>query len=365
MSGDIVTLRVEEDFLLLDPAHGWPTQAAPALLDSLRGLPGPHADLMRYQISATTPECSNAAGLSRELHRARDLLATGAHGLGCELVASGTAPYGAHGLSTISDLPRYRALALRYPALAARSGVCGCRVHVTVPSRDLGARVLGRLRPWLATLLAISANSPIAGGRDTGWASTRYEALAPWPTLRPPEVWPGADAYDQAVRQAVRAGSALDERGVQFLARLTPGRPEVEVRVTDTCPDAATTVLVATLTRALVATAAAEIHADVPAAPAPRPWVVAGVLVAARNGLGGMGVDPCTGRAVPAWDLLHRAVGHAGKALADLGDTDTVDALLTRLRELGTGADRQRRLWTSTAAAPAMVASLRALTVGA
>ena len=34
--------------------------------------------------------------------------------------------------------------------------------------------MLARLRPWLAPLLAVSANSPIAGRRDTGWASWRY-----------------------------------------------------------------------------------------------------------------------------------------------------------------------------------------------
>jgi carboxylate-amine ligase len=45
-------------------------------------------------------------------------------------------------------------------------------VHVGVsPPRDLGVQVLARLRPWLAPLLAITVNSPIAGGRDTAWAN--------------------------------------------------------------------------------------------------------------------------------------------------------------------------------------------------
>ncbi len=77
----------------------------------------------------------------------------------------------------MTDQPRYRELARRYGPRAARAGsTCGCHVHVGVPSRDLGVQVLARLRPWLAPLLAITATSPIAGGRDTGWASSRYRA---------------------------------------------------------------------------------------------------------------------------------------------------------------------------------------------
>jgi len=49
------------------------------------------------------------------------------------------------------------------------------------PSRDLGVQVLARLRPWLAPLLAITANSPIADGHDTGWASWRYLLWSRWP----------------------------------------------------------------------------------------------------------------------------------------------------------------------------------------
>ena len=57
--------------------------------------------------------------------------------------------------------------------MVADSGTCACHVHVGVPSRDLDVQVLARLRPWLAPLLAVTANSPIAGGHDTGWARPR------------------------------------------------------------------------------------------------------------------------------------------------------------------------------------------------
>ncbi|GAA4607502.1 carboxylate-amine ligase [Actinoplanes octamycinicus] len=357
-----VTFGVEEEFLLLDPHSGRPVPAGPALLHRLREQPGPRAELMRYQVETTTAVCRGADELRREISRLRTLAAAGARSLGCALVASGMAPYGAPGLSALSDSPRYRGLALRYPALTAQFGCCSCHVHVGVATRDLGVQVLARLRPWLATLLAISANSPIADGHDTGWASHRYSVVAQWPTGRPPGEWQDAAEYDRVIQQLLRRGAAMDERSVYLLARLSPRYPTVEVRVADSCADADTTVLIAILVRALVAAAVTEIRAGLALTPVPSPRLVAGLLAAARNGLTGAGVDPMSGRTVPAWDLVAGLVDHVRGTLADLGDAETVTGLLEQLRRRGTGAHRQRILWTGTTSAAEVVAGLAAVT---
>ena len=158
-------------------------------------------------------------------------------------MASGVAPYRTPGLAAVTPQPRYQELARRYGPVVAEAGTCGCHVHVGVPSREAGVQVLARLRPWLAPLLAVTANSPIAGGRDTGWASWRYVIQSRWPTATPPAAWPDAAAYDTAVRRLIGQGAALDERSVYFLARLSPRYPTVEVRVADVCLDAGTAVL--------------------------------------------------------------------------------------------------------------------------
>ena len=227
-------------------------------------------------------------------------------------MASGVAPYRTPGLAAVTDQPRYRELARRYGPVVAEAGTCGCHVHVGVPSREAGVQVLARLRPWLAPLLAVSANSPIAGGRDTGWASWRYVIQARWPTATPPAAWPDAAAYDAAVRRLIGRGAALDERSVYFLARLSPRYPTVEVRVADVCLDAGTAVLLAGLTRALVATALAEARRGTPAAAAPARQVAAALAAAARHGLAGAGADPVTGQPAGARSLLSRLLDHVG-----------------------------------------------------
>jgi glutamate---cysteine ligase / carboxylate-amine ligase len=358
-----VTLGVEEEFVLLDPSTGATVLAAPDLVRMLGGEPGIQQELMRFQVETGTGVCTSLDEVGGELIRLRRLAADAAAHLGCRLVASGVAPYRTPGLAAVTDQPRYRELARRYAPVVADAGTCACHVHVGVPSRDLGVQVLARLRPWLAPLLAVTANSPIAGGYDTGWASWRYAIQSRWPTAVPPAVWPDAAAYDAAVRRLIGQGAALDDRSVYFLARLSPRYPTVEVRVADVCLDAGTAVLLAGLTRALVATALAEARRGTPVPAAPARQVAAALAAAARHGLAGAGVDPVTGQAVDALTLRARLLDHVRPALSDHGDTQIITGLLRRLDNQGTGADRQRALFTSAASTPAFITALARATL--
>ena len=358
-----ITLGVEEEFVLLDPSTGATVLAGPELVRMLGGEPGIQQELMRFQVETGTRVCTGLDDLGRELIRLRRLAAAAAARLGCRLVASGVAPYRTPGLAAVTGQPRYQELARRYAPVVAEAGTCGCHVHVGVPSREAGVQVLARLRPWLAPLLAVSANSPIAGGHQTGWASWRYVIQARWPTAVPPAAWPDAAAYDTAVRRLIAHGAALDERSVYFLARLSPRYPTVEVRVADVCLDAGTAVLLAGLTRALVATALAEARRGTPAPAAPARHVAAALAAAARHGLAGAGVDPVTGQAVDVPALRSRLLDHVYPALSDHGDTETITRLLHRLDQRGTGADRQRALFTSAASTPAFITALARATL--
>ena len=358
-----VTLGVEEEFVLLDPSTGAAVLAAPDLVRMLGGEPGVQQELMRFQVETGTRVCTSLDEVGGELIRLRRLAAAAAAQLGCRLVASGVAPYRTPGLAAMTPQPRYRELARRYGPVVAEAGTCACHVHIGVPSRDLGVQVLARLRPWLAPLLAVTANSPIADGHDTGWASWRYPIWSRWPTTVPPAVWPDAAAYDTAVRRLIGQRAALDERSVYFLARLSPRYPTVEIRVADVCLDTGTAVLLAGLTRALVATALAEARRGTPVPAAPARQVAAALAAAARHGLAGAGADPVTGQAVDALTLRARLLDHVHPALSDHGDTETITGLLHRLDDRGTGADRQRALFTRAASPPAFITALARATL--
>jgi len=362
-AGDI-TLGVEEEFVLLDRSAGAAVPAGPVVARMLDGEPGVQQEVMRFQVETATRVCTSLDDLGRDLIRLRRLAAGAAASADCLLVASGIAPYSAPGLAALTDQPRYQELARQFgPLVAGTGGACGCHVHVGVPSRDLGVQVLAQLRPWLAPLLAITVNSPIADGRDTAWASCRYPAWSRWPTASVPGVWPDAAAYDTAVRRLIGRGAALDEQGIYFPARLSPRYPTVEVRVADACLDAGAAVLLAGLTRALVATALAEArqHAPLPAAPARH--VNAALAAAARHGLTGPAIDPFTGQPADARSVRSRLIDQLYPALSDHGDAQIITGLLRRLDQDGTGADRQRALFTSGLPPPEFVQALARATL--
>ena len=359
-----ITLGVEEEFVLLDPCTGAAALAGPDVARMRDGEPGIQPEVMQFQVETATRVCTSLDDLAGELTRLRRLAADATASAGCLLVATGIAPYRAPGLAAVTDQPRYRELARHFgPLVAEAGGACGCHVHVGVPSRDLGVQVLARLRPWLAPLLAITVNSPIAGGRDTGWASCRYPAWSRWPTAVPPAAWPDAAAYDAAVRRLIGYGAALDEQGIYLLARLSPRYPTVEIRVADACLDASTAVLLAGLTRALVATALAEARQGTPMPAAPARHVNAALTAAARHGLAGPAVDPFTGQPADARSMRSRLIDHVYSELSDRGDAQMITRLLRRLDQEGTGADRQRALFTSGLSPPSFVQALARATL--
>jgi glutamate---cysteine ligase / carboxylate-amine ligase len=359
-----ITLGVEEEFVLLDPRTGAAVPTGPDVARMRDGEPGIRPEVMRFQVETATRVCTSLDDLDSELHRLRQLAADAAASAGCLLVASGIAPYCAPGLAAVTDQPRYRELVRHYgPLVAEAGGACGCHVHVGVPSRDLGVQVLARLRPWLAPLLAITVNSPIAGGHDTGWASRRYSAWSRWPTATPPAAWPDAAAYDAAVRRFIKQGAALDEQNIYLLARLSPRYPTVEVRVADACLHAGTAVLLAGLTRALVATALTEARQGTPVPVASARHVDAALTAAARYGLAGPAVDPFTGQRVDAHSARSRLIDHVYSQLSGRGDAQLIIGLMRRLDQEGTGTDRQRALFASGASPPGFVQALARATL--
>ena len=112
-----------------------------------------------------------------------------------------------------------------------------------------------------------------------------------------------------------------------------------------------------------MATALAEARRGTPAAAPSAGQVAAALAAAARQGLAGAGVDPFTGQAVDAPALRSRLLDHVNPALRDHGDTETITGLLHRLDQRGTGAGRQRALFTSAASTPAFITALTRATL--
>jgi glutamate---cysteine ligase / carboxylate-amine ligase len=340
----VPTVGVEEEFFLLWP-DGRTAGVAPDLLAA--DAPGVRvtAEFARCQVETRTGVCRDLATVGLELSASRRALARAAADRGARLVAVGTPPLDAPGLADLTDDDRYRRLVDTVAGITGEEITCAGQIHVSVASRELGSAVLGRLRPWLPVPLALTGNSPLRRGKDTGWCSSRFLVQRRWPSFLPPPSCPGVAAYDKRVAELIAAAAALDERGVYFWARLSPRYPTVEIRIADACLTVADAVLLAGLCRAAVMTAVADEVAGLPTPVTPDRSLVGAAYAAAHHGLAAVVLDPEGGGWTPVGAVLPKLLTTWGRALEATGDRPLVETLLAdRLRQ-GSGADRQRGLW--------------------
>ncbi|GIM91806.1 carboxylate--amine ligase/circularly permuted type 2 ATP-grasp protein [Paractinoplanes toevensis] len=338
-----LTLGVEEELHVVDLAT---RELVPRAPEVLARLDPEHfsAELHRSVVETNTPVASTLDDLREGIVERRRAAIAVAESLGLGLAATGTVP-----LVDLESLPvtptsRYRRMLDDYQLLAREQLICGAQVHVGVPDRDEAVAVAQRVTPVLPVLLAISASSPYWMGEDSGYASTRSLVWMRWPTAGDPGVLNSAAEHDALVNDLITSGTITDPKMVYFDVRPSAHLPTVELRVTDSSPDADTVVLLAGLFRALVLRARDEHRAGRPLPPNRAPLHRAAMWRAARSGLEGELLDlPRSPAPVPAAAAVERLVGELRPQLEELGDWEQVFDLSVRTLSRGSSAARQRR----------------------
>ncbi|MGW4490245.1 carboxylate-amine ligase [Amycolatopsis sp. NPDC004368] len=341
---EVRTFGIEEEFLVVDAA-GRPAHAAGAVLETAdESTPGDlQHELTRSQAETATGICDSPDEAIKQLRSMRVALARAADRRGLRILPCATPPVASDHPPAITPTSRYRRMAEHFGATARATLTCGCHVHVAIPDAEAGTRVIGHVRPWLPVLLTVTANSAIADGLDTGYCSWRHQEWARWPSAGPPPRFASHADYEGVVDAWLRAGAILDRGMVYWDVRLSENQPTVEFRVADVAATAEEAALLAVLCRALVTTVL-----DAGEPPHLSNEVLRGRLWrAAREGVKGQCPDPTTGDLLPTTEVLARLTAFCAPALAATGDTAFVTDGLARLTREGSGADRQRRLFTA------------------
>jgi glutamate---cysteine ligase / carboxylate-amine ligase len=364
---------VEEEFLLVEAETGRPRAVAGTVLatarsavadlgdDHGRGVAGDAAaralgfELQLQQVEANTQPCRGLGDLGREVRRCRSWAAGAAGKAGAQIAALGTSPVPV--APELADHSRYQKMARAFGLTAYEQLTCGCHVHVEVSSAEEGVAVLDRIGPWLAILLALSANSPFWQGRDSAYASFRYQVWGRWPTSGPAEVFGSAGVYRQTVEQMLRTRTLLDTGMVYFDARLSERYPTVEVRIADVCLLAQDTVLIAALARALVETEASRWREGQPTGRGRTELLRLSAWRASRSGLDDVLISPVTGLPEQAAAVANLLLDHVRDALDEAGDTGTVHELLAAVLARGNGATFQRNAHRGTGSLAQVVIS--------
>jgi glutamate---cysteine ligase / carboxylate-amine ligase len=321
------SVGVEEELLLVEPGTGQPRSVAGTVLqaaagagrDTNAGAPGQDAtdalelELQQEQLETRTEPCHALEELGGELRRCRASAVSAAGRAGVQVAALATSPVPVE--PRVVENSRYQKMAEAFGLTAHEQLTCGCHVHVEVCSDDEGVAVLDRIGPWLAILLALSANSPFWQGTDSAYASFRYQAWGRWPSSGPTGMFGTVPAYREVVQQMVRTGTLLDTGMIYFDARLSEHYPTIEIRIADVC-----------------------LNAD-----DARPELLRlAAWRASRSGLDDALLNPVTGRPEEAVAVVHTLLDHVSDALSEAGDSAAVTELLAAVLARGNGAVFQR-----------------------
>jgi glutamate---cysteine ligase / carboxylate-amine ligase len=166
-----------------------------------------------------------------ELAALRSQLARELSELGLHAACAGTYPLARRADILTSGTGRYDTASMRM--LASREPTLALHVHVGVPDPEDAMQLLNGFREVVPVLLALSANSPFNGGRDSGFASARTVIFQAFPRTGTARWFAGYSDYVGAVDALIASGALPDPRFLWWDVRLQPALGTVEVRAMD------------------------------------------------------------------------------------------------------------------------------------
>jgi carboxylate-amine ligase len=322
-AGTDLTVAVEEEFALLDPAtfdlanRFEEVQAAAAGSEVERHLAG---ELIASEIEIKTGKVDTFADLPASIAERRAQLAGLVEPLGLTLGATGSHPWASWKDQRIIDTPHYRRndQILRY--VVWRNNTFGLHVHVGVRGADRAIQVTSALRNWLPELLALSASSPFAEGVDTGLHSVRTQIFTRFfPRCGVPDAFDSWADYERYVRFLYDTGSVSEHTQLWWSVRPHLAFPTVEIRICDGQPDLAESQALAAMCLALVARIARALDEGEPIVQQPHRLIEENMWRAIRFGLSGEMIDLERGDVLSSRGRLERLIEWVLPVASEIG----------------------------------------------
>jgi glutamate---cysteine ligase / carboxylate-amine ligase len=348
---DPYTLGVEEEYMLLDGETFDLVQHIDTVLAAMAGHEledRVNPELMQSVLEIATPICRTPADVDAELRKLRGYVRDVASDKGLRVGSSGTHPFSLFERQRITARDRYRALVDQLQYVARRELIFGLHIHVAVDDPEKAIQVVNGLLVELASLLALSANSPFWRGEPTGLSSSRQMVFAAFPRSGPPPRFRDYADYAEVVGQLEKTGCIADYTHIWWDIRLHPRWGTVEVRICDAVTRVEHAVALAAYCQALVKHLS-ERHDDGEQIPSyHRILTTENKWLAARYGLEAPVMDLASGRRnrVPVAQLIGRTLRDIEPHARELGSERELEGIREILSR-GNGADRQRRVFNA------------------
>ena len=346
--GLAITLGVEEEFFLVDPAsRDLLVDPDVRIFETAEERCGPHKisrELLRTQIEAISHVCATVAEVHAALLETRRNVTQAAEAYGAAVMAASTHPFAEWRAQATTPRERYERFTTTYQESVRRFLIGGMHIHAGFGDPDERIRVMTAMRRYLPLLHALSTNSPFNGGQDTGFKSYRLNLVGNLPRTSLPGPLGSRAEYDGLVADYQRMDFITDGSELWWDIRPSQAHPTIEMRICDVCTridDAMCIVAVyASLVRRLL-----RQHRDGALPPEPPTEIIAeNRWLAQRYGVLAQLGDERGGGRKDIGDFTDELVEDLTEDARALGCEAELRHALTLIRE-GTGADRQLDLY--------------------
>ena len=242
---------------------------------------------------------------------------------------------------------RYRQVIEEMQMIGRADLVFGLHVHVGIEGRNTAIHIMNSMRYFLPHILALSSNSPFWMGMPTGFKSYRSKVFERFPRTGIPDVFANWADYETFVNLLVKTGCIDNGKKIWWDIRPHPYFHTLEVRVCDIPMRLDETMALAALIQATVAMLY-NLHASNKSYRIyGRSLIMENKFRAARYGLDGMLIDFGEEEEVPLRKLMEEYLDLIDPVLDELGSRQEIN-YIHQMLEMGTGADRQMKVFQET-----------------
>ena len=344
------TIGIEEEYQTIDPeTRNLRSHIDVEIIEKGKALlkESVKPEMHQSVIEVGTGVCADIQQARREVTGLRRDMIALARGSGLRLAAAGTHPFADWRTQEIYPDQRYLDIVEDMKIVARANLIFGLHVHVGVEDRETAIHLMNAARYFLPHILALSTNSPFWQGMDTGLKSYRCKVFDKFPRTNIPDYFPSWGEYESFVNLLVRTNCIDNAKKIWWDIRPHPHFETLEFRICDIPMRADETLAIAALIQATVAKLYKLHAANQGFRLYRRALIMENKWRAVRYGLDGKIIDFGKKIEVPVRDLIYEYLHLIDDVVDDLGSRQEIN-YVHKILEMGTGADRQLRVFQET-----------------
>ncbi|HMK28270.1 MAG TPA: carboxylate-amine ligase, partial [Terriglobales bacterium] len=341
------TIGIEEEYQTIDPetrdlrSH---IQAEIISKGKLRMEERVKAEMHQSVVEVGTGVCKNIREAREEVKKLRREVINLAQENGLLVAAGATHPFSDWRTQEIYPDERYRTLVEDLQLVARANLIFGLHVHIGVEDRETSIHLMNQARYFLPHLLALSSNSPFWLGMNTGLKSYRCKVFDKFPRTNIPDTFSSAAEFDNFVNLLIKTKCIDNAKKIWWDIRPHPFFSTLEIRVCDLPMRLDETIALAALIQATIAKLYRLHSQNQTFRQYGRALLMENKWRASRYGLDGKLIDFGKQIEVQERDLIHEYLAFVDDVVDELDSREEINYIY-RILEMGTGADRQLRVF--------------------